>query len=196
MTGMSLVEILVVLFIIAGLTSIFLPKIGKNQEYSTQFLRRFAGISKQVQNASRLSNSSYRLVIEMREKDPHRYWVERSENKVLVRTAEQLEDLERLTRIQREAIDKGDSFKPDDRILKEPVELPEDLRIKEVEISGQEEPQSAGRVYINFQPRGLVDEAVIRVQGGETLKWSILVNPLTGRGELFTYFVYLKDLQQ
>lgn len=194
--GMSLIEILVVLFIIAAISSVFLPRLSVNQDSSAQILRRLANLSKQVHDTARLSNSSYRLVLDLRTDGNHRYWVERAQGLVPLRTQEQLEDLEKLTVIQREAILQKEPFQPDERLVKEPIELPKELRIVEVEIAGRDAPLTEGRVAIHFQPRGLVEEAIIRLQSEERLKWSLLINPLTGRGQLVDYFVYLKDLEQ
>jgi prepilin-type N-terminal cleavage/methylation domain-containing protein len=58
------------------------------------------------------------------------------------------------------------------------LRLPEDFRIKDVVINGQAFPE--GKCYMTFYPSGMVDRAVLHVQGGPAF-YSLLVNPLTAK---------------
>jgi general secretion pathway protein H len=77
-----------------------------------------------------------------------------------------------------------DGFEEDNAIsgLKEPIELPEGIKIVYVRTADDLKPITEGEASIYFFPRGRTQQANIQIEDRDTdAKWTIKVAPLTGR---------------
>ncbi len=75
--GFTLIEIMIVLGIVAALVGIIAPRMIKKDANIKSVARHFIVLSKEIRNKARLTNSTYRLVIDMDSKEA-KYWVERA----------------------------------------------------------------------------------------------------------------------
>jgi type II secretory pathway pseudopilin PulG len=186
---------MIVLAIIVGVLTIAAPKLFSTSTQMRSAIRKIATITREVRNNARMYNMTTRLVIEMKKEGAHSFWVESSNNEVTLLTEEQEKELERLTSIQREGEKPKTSFTPETRVLRNPVTLPRGLFFESVELSTRERAATEGKAYIHFFAKGYSEDAAIHVTDRKTLNWTIVVNPLTGRADVFERNISLKDLR-
>ena len=85
-------------------------------------------------------------------------------------------------------------FAKDNKLIKTDGELPSQLHFEDVEIKRSETPIISGKAYINFFPQGLAEEAAIHLKANEKLRWTLAIQPLTGKSDNFTEHVSLKEI--
>jgi len=195
--GFSLVEVLIVLGLIAVIiTSFGRPKQSQQKAYKNYF-RQLSLMSKRIKNRAQIERSTYRMLFYMLDDEPTEMSVEVSEGQVLLGSEkESKEKFEKLFKDLKENKDNLDqekksavvsSFEPSDKFDPSSLNRPKDLVIKQIEISGIDdifEPE--GLAVFHYFSNGLVEEVLIQVQTeDESLKWSLLTDPLTG--EIYTY---------
>jgi len=193
---------MVVLGIVAALVALALPRLGGQNNQMRQAVRRLSSITRELQTTAKLQGAVYRLVIDLGDdsKDSEQnFWVEKSSGRTILSPAEMsgesLQDkaLEERDREERENAPPP-LFSKDEKLTKSGGTLPGDLRFEDVELKRSERPIRSGKAYIHFFPQGLADEAVIHLRGGEKLKWSLVIHPLTGKTAIMTEYVPLKEL--
>lgn len=192
--GFTLIEIMVVILIVAGVLAVGGTRLFNPNENRRSQIRKLAIQTKELRTAARLQNATYRIVFEMDDEKGHRYWVESAAGQALQLSEEQEEELEKLTEIQREEALKGRSKFVRDTKYRE-IALNGGLLIEAVEINGRKEEFTQGRAYVHFFPQGLSDEAIIRLGDRKNQRWSIVIHPLTGAAEVFNRATTLKELK-
>ncbi|MBK9038203.1 MAG: type II secretion system protein [Bdellovibrionales bacterium] len=194
--GFTLIEVMIVVAIMASIVVMVLPRIGNKNNQLKEVIRRFTVLSREIRHRARLENATYRIVIDMKDgaesgKSQHEYWIEKSSSRVLLSKSDRSD----------EEKDKDgnpidtDGFAFDETILKKKQILPSPLWFEDVEISGSDRPFNSGRAFIHFFPEGLVQEAAVhfRIAEGET--WTFVINPLTGKGDVVTKRLELKEVR-
>lgn len=159
---------------------------------------KIATMTREIRNVARLYNVTGRLVISMGdEKDPnkHAYWVESAPGVITLMTEDQQKELEKLTSSQREDEKPKNEFSIEARVTKKEESLPRGLFFERVEYTTRTQDISGGVAYIHFFPQGLSEEAAIHLTDRKTMNWTIAINPLTGRAEVFERNVSLKELK-
>jgi prepilin-type N-terminal cleavage/methylation domain-containing protein len=192
--GFTLIEIMVVILIVAGVLAIGGTRLFNPNENRRSQVRKLAIQTKELRTSARLQNATFRIVFDMNDEKGHRYWIESAAGQALQFSEEQEEELEKLTEIQREEALKGRSKFQKDQKHKE-VALNGGLLIEGVEINGRSKEFTEGRAYVHFFPQGLSDEAVIKLGDRKNQHWSIVIHPLTGAAEIFNRSVTLKELK-
>lgn len=194
--GFTLIEVMVVLGIIAAITVMIVPRINNQNTQIKAAVRSLGGLSKESLNHSKLFGATHRLVIDLGEgfesNSNQSYWVE-------ISTSPYLLPSDKSSLFEKKDKDDEKQKSPFDmavRLTKGKKTLPGDLRFKSVEISGIERPLETGVVYIHFFPQGRAEEAVIQLGVGEKLQWSLLVHPLTGKVDILTKPISLRQLKQ
>ena len=79
---------------------------------------------------------------------------------------------------------------------KDDIELPREVKITDVEISGIEAAITEGYAVINFMPQGYVSEAAVHLSAGEDMKWTIATHPMRGMADVVTRNVPIKELKE
>lgn len=207
--GMTLLEIMIVLAIIAGVVALVIPRIGNQNNQMKAAVRRFLVLSKQLQSTARLQGASYRIAIDLKDRpeDEQEYWIEKSNSSVLLPEDKNiLIEAEKQAQREREQDPEAaknpstEGFTTDDGILSGKQKLPRGLRFDSIEIAGLDRPVETGIVYIHYFSQGLVEEAAIHLKYGEKdgdgLHWTIAIHPLTGRADIITEEVSLREIQQ
>lgn len=189
------------------------PRLFNNTNQMRSSIRQLAVKTREIRNNARLQNSTSRLVIRMDEDKGHSYWVESAPGSVLLLSREQEQELEKLTSAQREDEAKKEAFSPDTRVVKNPIRLPRGLFFENVEYGtrgagsgggggseggdpGDERTIGGGVTYIHFFPAGLSEEAMIHLTNRKGLNWSIYIDALTGRAEIFERKLTLRELRK
>lgn len=186
---------MIVIAIIAGVLVIGVPKMFSTSTAMRGAVRKIAVMTRDIRNNSRLFGVTTRLVLTVAKDKVGSYSVESSPGVVLMRTEVQEKELEKLTDTQQAESKTKVEFSPDARVMKRAVSLPRGLLIEDVEKVGRERAITEGKAYINFFPQGLAEEAAIHLGDGKTLHWTIVINPLTGRADVYEKHVSLKELK-
>ncbi len=186
----TLIEILVVLAIM-GFMMVLAGKGLRNPNADLrQVVREVAALTNSLHNKAKLQNLTYRLAIEMNEKEPDKIWVESSTTKVLFA-------IKKEEKRQFEEEKPKSPFTHDKRAYRKGIfEMPKGLEIDRVEYLRTDDAAINGGVaYIHFMPEGLVEEAAIHLKSGQ-LNWTISVHPVTGRVDTFTSDISLKEIRE
>lgn len=194
--GFTLLELMIVMGIVAALVAMAIPRLSGQNNQMRGAVRKLSSISRQLQSTAKLKGAVYRLVIDMKEGDKsaeHQFWVEAATARTIL-TPDEMSD-KPLDKYASEDDQPKPIFARDDKVLKGEVALPSGLQFEDVELKRMEQPISSGKAYIHFFPQGLADEAVIHLRGGDKLHWSLIIHPLTGKTDVATERVTLKDLK-
>ncbi|MES2965603.1 MAG: prepilin-type N-terminal cleavage/methylation domain-containing protein [Bdellovibrionota bacterium] len=194
-SGFTLIEIMIVLAIIVGVLTIAAPKMFSTASAMRTAIRKLAITSREVRNNARMYNMTTRLVLDMKKEGAHSYWVESANGEVTLLSEEQQKELDRLTELQREGEAPKNEFKPETRVVRNPVSLPKSLYFESVETSSSSEAVKEGKAYIHFFAKGFSEDAAIHITDRKTLNWTIVVNPLTGRADVFERNISLKEVR-
>jgi prepilin-type N-terminal cleavage/methylation domain-containing protein len=180
--GFTLLELMVVVAIIAGIIAIALPSIKSLSGLDVKReIVKIAGLCSEVYNLSSISGRTHRIVFDM---DQGQYWVEEKEGDI----KEINPDLgyEDLMKAARERNEKSpvDKYLPKYKLLKdiEKSKLPSDLIFYGIWTEDMKEKARSGTVYVYFF-RGYTQLAFISVAlKGDEEKSSMYLslNPLTG----------------
>lgn len=187
--GFSLIEILIVLALLAGLVAVASSQISFRKENLQSALRSMATLSREVKHQSKSRQTLFRIRFDL-ESTPQRYWIETSnQDSPKIETDEDSSD-------ENEA---QSSFQKDTTLLKKEKLLPENVIINSITTLSQDKSpntsQEEKEAYIYYWPNGLNDSAVILVSTKSSADslWSLVINPLTGRGELFKKEIKLEE---
>lgn len=192
---------MVVTAIIAGAIAMSMPYITNRNSQTKTFLRKMTVASRELHTRAKLTGSAYRMVIEIPEvvdvnKPPEqKIWIERANGKVVLNEKE--EEMAKEREEERDEAKKKDprGFERDEVMTKKLPELPSGIRIEKVELTRMKNPVNGGKAFIHYLPQGLVDEAAIHIKGSGNQAWTIAIHPLTGRAELISKPVSLKDIK-
>lgn len=196
-SGLTLIEIMIVVTIIAAISVMVIPQLS-NRDYALKgTVRHLAVLSKQLHSLAKLKHSTYRLVLDLKqgaEKGHQQYWAESANGAVLSQDFynASLDDDERQNLLQSQQ----QHFQVVHRLFRKPKSLPSGLGISGVELNGQDEPITTGKVYIYYYPQGLVQQAAIHLQSGKKLKWTLAIQPLTGGAIIVTHDMSLKEMNK
>jgi prepilin-type N-terminal cleavage/methylation domain-containing protein len=194
--GFTLIEIMIVLAIVVGVLAIGANKLFSSSAQMRTAVRKIAVMTRDIRNNSRLYNVTTRLVISINNEKGHKYWVESAPGNVLLMTDDQRKELDSLTDIRKAEMEKANKFDVEKRVQPKPVDLPKGLFFESVEYGNREKAIVEGPAYIHFFSQGLAEEAAIHLTNRKTLNWTIAINPLTGRADVYERKISLKELRQ
>ncbi|WP_374079663.1 Tfp pilus assembly protein FimT/FimU [Bdellovibrio bacteriovorus] len=191
--GFTLIEIMMVLAILAAVLVVGAPRVFKKNANIKSVARQFIVLSKEIRNKARLTNSTYRLVIDMDSKEAQ-YWVERANGPQTV-------DPEAYEKAKEKESEKEEGAPPplfqiDKSITKKEQTLPSGLRFGSVETANMKAPLTSGLAYVHFFPEGFVEAAAVQITNGNNLTWTLVFNPLTGQADIIEKASSLKDIQR
>lgn len=192
-------EIMIVILIIGGSVTMFFSKVNNNNSEIKEAVRQFGVLTRDLHNRAKLSNSTFRLVIDMSEgsketQGSHKYWVESASGSRLASKDSITSPFKKDKKDDDEQ--KTSEFTPDARFGKKQKKLPSGVFFEDVEVKQLGEPITSGIVYIHFRPEGFVDEAAIHLKYNDKLRWTVSIHPLTGRSFINTEYVPLSDFEQ
>ncbi len=193
--GFTLIEIMIVLVIVGVVLTLAVPKLVNSKGKIKDEVKHIALIARQVHDAARLENRTYRIVFSMEEKKVHSYWIESAASNVTLLSADQSKKQKDETDPKKSLIAKNNGFEISKAVLKSPVKLPKELFIDKVEfIDGK--AITSGDASIHFFAQGLVQEAAIHLSDHKTLIWTIFISPLTAHTTIFDKDISLKEITQ
>ncbi len=193
--GFTLIEIMIVLVIIGLVLTLGVPKLVNSKGKLKDEVKRFAIVAKQVHNAARLENRTYRIAFSLDEKKNHSYWIETGSGNVTLLNDDQLKKLKEESDPKKSLIAKNNGFEISRSILRDRVKLPKDLFIDKIEYSDGK-AITKGDASVHFFAQGLVQEAAIHLSDHKTLIWTIYISPLTAHTTIFDKNISLKEITQ
>jgi general secretion pathway protein H len=197
--GLTLVEILIVLALIALFSAVLIA--GSGQVSGAKLRKSATMVSAAVRVAytrATVSSRSVRLVLDFEQKS---MWMEEADAPMLVRTGDTTGGADPVTAAEQQAVAEGE------RIVKGPQaprphfrpvsmgivagaeskgqakELPSGIKFRSVQAAHDTEPRTEGRAYLYFWPGGMTERAVVQVVAGDKADadvLSVMVSPLTG----------------
>lgn len=179
------------LAILAALITLGAPRLLRKDGNIKNVARQIIVLGKEVRTKARLTNSTYRIAIDMDEQEP-KYWVERANGPQTIDPDAYEKD---------SSDDKGEDappplFQMDKSILKKEKALPDGLRFGSVETVNMKSPITSGIAYIHFSPEGFVEASAIQITNGNNLTWTLVFNPLTGQADIIEKASSLKEIQR
>lgn len=191
-SGFTLIEILIVLAILAGIISFGAPRLMKSPENMRSVARKIMVLSKQTRNQARLTGSTYRIAFNL-EDGKHSFWVERASGPQMIDLeAEKNQEEEKE---QDEENKKPPTFQVDNSLIKA-TPLPAGMRFASIETINFQEPATSGTAYIHYSPEGFVEASLIQISNSKNQIWTLVINPLTGQADIVEEAKSLKDLQR
>ncbi len=190
--GFTLIEILIVLAIIGVVASIGIRKFNRSENLKTS-VRKLTAVIKKSRSYAKLNNQTYRLVIQIDEKN-QKYWVEGSSKPTLIDPNEK-ENSKKFDSKDKEGKSPSD-FANAPEIIKKPNELPPEWKFVSIESAVQKNDELEGLHYIYFFPQGISEEAIIQIgnkNAAKTSIWSIYISPHATQSQIFTEAKALKD---
>jgi general secretion pathway protein H len=187
---------MIVLGLVAGLLVLAMPRLGGQNHQMRSAVRKLSAVTREIQTTAKLQGAVYRLVIDLgkgRDAGAQKFWIEKGTNKTVL-TPSEMDDIKDPDADEDDEKKTPALFTVDTKLLKGETSLPGDLRFEDVELRRKEQPATEGKVYIHFFPQGLAEEAAIHLRASEKLRWTLAIHPLTGKTNIMTEYVPLKEL--
>ncbi len=180
--GFTLIEILIVIFIIATMMGLALGLFGGG--YRIHAKKEVTHLISSIQytyNQAITQNLYYRLVFDFENQS---YWIESSQNPFYVTTPEQDEEAAKKKSVfdEDETPDPhAPNFTLDDEGVVRKVNINQSVKLRDVYVAHQEVFVNEGFAYLYFFPKGLTESAIIRFTNDEDGEpYSIIVSSITG----------------
>jgi prepilin-type N-terminal cleavage/methylation domain-containing protein len=193
--GFTLLEIMIVLSILGTISVIGFRKLNKKEDLKS-VVRRFATATREIRNLAKINGKTYRIVIDMGSKKGQSYWVESSPKTEFIDPKKEAKRHEIVNEQSRDPDLNSDGFTPDQKVLKDPRTLPGGWYFTEIETMGAEEPKTEGLVYIHFLNTGVAEEATVQISDKGKTTWTIHVQALIGKAEIYTEKKSLRELTE
>ncbi|WP_413561112.1 Tfp pilus assembly protein FimT/FimU [Bdellovibrio sp. HCB209] len=194
--GMTLIEVMIVLAIVAGLIVVGAPRLFKKQNNIKATARQFMVLSRTVRNKARIYNSTYRIVLNIDGDNAGTYWVERANGPIPIDPDAAEKERERQKSKFKDEDGPPPAYAIDNSVIKKEAKLPDGFRFAEVETLTSKEPLTSGTAYIHFFPEGFVEASSIQITDGNKLTWTLVFNPLTGQADIIEKAQSLKDIKR
>lgn len=197
--GFTLIEVLVVVAIMAGVTGLGALLFGAS--FNIQVKKEASHLIGAIQyayNESITRNLPFRIVFDL---SNQKYWLE-SGGESFVLSAEKTG--ENSARDEKKDKDKKGESSPEDgayqqQAFSEDVEVVRKttisgaVKLRDVHTSHDEAPVTEGLAFLYFFPNGMTEQAVIHLSNEDrTGNYSLLVNPLTGKTGVAREYVDLE----
>lgn len=193
--GFTLIEVMIVIAIIAGLIAVGAPRLLKKDTNIKTVARQITVLVKEIRNQAKMFNSTYRLVIRM-EQGQESYWVEKAGGPALIDTEKLKEEYEGKHKdSKKEEGAPPPLFQIDKRLSKKEKTLPSNLHFAQVETLNMAQPLTSGLAYIHFFPEGLLEASAIQITDNKNT-WTLVFNPLTGQADIVEKATNLKDISR
>ncbi len=155
--GFTLIEILVVLFIMVFIFTLASRRLFSSQRKINTTFNELVRLNRRLYTSSRVHRNVYRLSFKLNETEPDEFWVEKQE------------------------MDKeiGKKFILDENFFEEPQRINPLLNISSVESMKWGEAKTSGMVYIYYYPKGLSQELAIQfLRPDNQGRWTLYRDPI------------------
>lgn len=185
---------MIVLAILGALVIVGAPKIiNKNHSIQSAAVKIMT-LTKEVRTKARLTNSTYRIVFKLDEKEPL-YWVERATGAQPI-APKLYEKLKEKSSQSKDEDAPPPLFQMDKSLTKKEQELPGGMFFSSLETVNTPSPITSGVAYIHFFPEGFVEASALQISNSKKSVWTLIFNPLTGQADIIKKASLLKDVQR
>lgn len=188
--GFTLIEVMIVLAIIAGIMALGAPRLFKKNTNIKSQARKIMVLVKETRTKARLNNSTYRLAIDMSD-EANKYWVERGSGPIKVDP----EAYKEKSSFEKDEAPKS-PYEIDKSLTKKEQKLEKGLKFGSLETDNMESPIKDGLAYIHFFPQGFIEGSALQITDGKNLTWTLVFNPLTGQADIIEKETTLKDIDR
>lgn len=199
--GFTLIELMIVTAIIAGMITLAMPYMSNRNAATKSFLRKMTVLSRELHTKAKLQGVTYRMVIEMppvtdvQRPPQQKIWIERGNAQVVLSEKEEENERERAEETDEKLKKDPKGFEVDAAFTKRIPDIPPGIRFDQVELTRLKNPVREGKAFVHYLSQGLVDEAAIHIKGDKNQAWTIAIHPLTGKAELISKPVALKEIK-
>lgn len=183
--GLTLLEILIVMGIMAGVIGTVAPRFVGLKSNAQSAVRKLGSLTRQLQTTAKLKGQNFRLVFRNSEKDGVTYWVESGSLQAVPVSGELMERLGSLSEEEKQNILARNAYSKDTSVLKGEVQLPNGLKLLGIDTPSGAVTGVNNEWAVYFFGGGLAQEVAIRIGDGDKLYWTLMVEPLTGRSHVF-----------
>lgn len=214
--GFTLIEVLVVLTIVAGLMGAAVYGLGMvtASDLRDQAMRLTA-VMKDTWSRAATEQVNYRLVLDL---DANSYWVEVSDADVVTRLElqEKFDADNKRARLEEErqrdanrrnaaasdlfvdsdpfGISRATRFEPADSEAIDHKNFRDGIRLHQVLTTAQDTPITQGQVAVSFFPDGFQEPIIIVLKDERGSYYSLVNEPLTGRVKIYSRLIEDRDL--
>lgn len=199
--GLTLIEIVVVVAIIALMMSLVIGTVGGSaRSVAKSEMMRLIATIKYGYNQAAIRQVPFRIAFNLTDKE---YWVEEgaesppevkeeeADNTDVADDAEENADTSEVSESPA-----GSTFIPDESRFGLKVKLKEPIKIKDIFLEHQEDVVSDGTVYLYFFPNGMTQYALIHFSDDdEEFDYTVIVNPISGRCTIKPEYLSDDDLK-
>jgi prepilin-type N-terminal cleavage/methylation domain-containing protein len=178
--GFSLIEILIVIALLALITSVGIPALNNAFRADNEsFARKMALLLREARDRAMLSDKLIRLRIDL---ENQQYWLEEAPSSYLLQKPPErgLSERERQEREEKEA----GAFRQLTELTGDRVSMPKGLRIVEVITPRERNPIREGQVDVYFYHNGSADGVSIHFEDEENVPHRLTLHPVTGHSRL------------
>jgi prepilin-type N-terminal cleavage/methylation domain-containing protein len=191
--GFTLIEVLIVVFIIALVSVLILPSVTSYFQLSLSATgREMSSTIKEAYNSSVITGRVYRMVYDFKAES---YWVESAPAGVLLDTKESKEKEERRKRYA--SINEApppSAFSMDKLITRNKVSLPTGVVFEDIITQQSKDPITEGLAYTHFFPHGPTEQTIIHIKDNSNHKASLVITALIGHTDLYERNVSASDI--
>lgn len=192
--GLSLLEMMVVLGLLALMAVYFAPKLFKPTDNNLKTVsRKLGSLVREARLQARLKNQTYRLVFDM---DPEKgsYWAEVATGPTLAIKENGIVDKKENKKSEKDKEDHPEGpFSLATNLTKAKRALPSGMIFTSFESGVLKETFRSGKVFLYISPEGLVEFSALQITDSKKNTWTLIFHPLTGQAEIVDHAINLKD---
>ncbi len=190
--GFTLIEIMVVLFIIALIVAMTAPSISNYFQVSISSAgREMSSIIKETYNSTMVTGRVHRIAYDFKE---GKYWAESGPSDVLLDTKESRDRSERKKRFTKDTGSKsGPSFQLEKSITRKKMGLPIGVGFEDILTQLGTEAITEGVAYTHFFPHGMIEQTIIHLKDTSKHQFSLVILPVSGKTDLYERYVGAKE---
>ena len=169
--GFTLIEILVVLFIVVFVFIVTSNTLFSNKNKLRSSFELLTRLNRKLHSSAKVHGKTYRLVLKLNDRKPEELWVEKQEKK---------------------------EFVLDEKFFKTPKTLHPLLSIKKAESSYWPESQETGLIHIYYYPKGLGQEVALHISRTDDFKkkWTLYFHPIEKEINVINAHSPLEEIQK
>ena len=202
--GFTLIEIMIVIAIFVGMMVISMSGSRKRPENNLKsVLRKMSAGIRLSRDRARLNAKTYRILLDI---DNQRVAFQVADRAGLVDTSKEIERANEEAKKKKDNKSKDskadDSSPPTQELVYEidpkimakgPLQLGDEIHIKQVEIANVKDPITSGQAFIHISSDGFVEASAIQFENKVKSIFTLVINPVTGQSEIIEREVALKE---
>ncbi len=192
--GFTLIEVMIVVFIIALISAVILPSISNYFKVSIESsAREMSSVIREAYQSSVVTGKVYRVVYDFEKKE---YWVEAGPPTLLLATEDSQKKAERKRKLKAndEDAEKESRFEMDKTVTRKKKSLPIGVKFLKIQTQRAGGAVEDGRAYTHFFPHGLAEQALIQLQDSSQHQVSLWISPILGKTTLYEGLKTLEEV--